>query len=88
MDHPVSSETRRRFLRLPEVVDLVGINKTTIYKFISEGHFPAPRKIGRVSVWLEHEVQDWILAILLPPSEATWQHGRSAIPNTPKRAST
>lgn len=47
-------------LRLPEVAEKVGWKRPTIYKKIKAGEFPAPRKDGKMSYWLEHEINDWI----------------------------
>ncbi len=60
----MTRQAQERLLRMPDVIDQVGLNRTTIYKFIAEGRFPAPRKIGRVSVWSEQEVQQWIYDFL------------------------
>ena len=51
-----------RVLRLPEVLNRVGLRKTAIYKLIRAGAFPRPMKLGRVSGWLEHEIEAWIQA--------------------------
>jgi prophage regulatory protein len=52
-----------RIIRLPEVMFMVGMKKTAIYDKIKEGAFPAPLKIGRMSGWLESDVQQWIAAV-------------------------
>jgi len=50
-------------LRLPIVKARVGLSRSTIYKFIAEGTFPAAVRLGPRAVgWLEHEIQDWIVA--------------------------
>jgi len=49
-----------RFLRLPEVMETVGFRRTAIYDKITRGEFPAPVKLGNVSVWLASEVNGWI----------------------------
>lgn len=36
----------KRFLRLPDVIALVGIKRTMIYEHIKTGTFPAPVQIG------------------------------------------
>lgn len=47
-----------RLLRAKEVCILLGISKSTLYKFISEGKFPKPTKLGtRTSVWRNSLVQ-------------------------------
>lgn len=49
-----------RLIRLPEVVARVGLCRSSIYSRIGTGRFPAPRKLGRASVWVEHEITEWI----------------------------
>jgi Predicted transcriptional regulator len=53
-----------RLIRLPEVMSMVALRRSSIYGLIGKGQFPAPRKIGRASVWSSAEVQQWIEAIL------------------------
>lgn len=50
-------------IRLKEVMDLTGLSRSTIYKYIAEGQFPIPVALGdRCVGWVESEVHDWILA--------------------------
>ncbi len=51
-----------RFLRLPEVEFLVGIKRSTIYRDIAAGKFPAPYELGssRSVGWLSTEISAWI----------------------------
>ena len=49
-----------KFLTIKEVVDLVGFKKSTIYKFIKEGKFPEPVKIGISSRWKLSSIQKWM----------------------------
>ncbi len=52
-----------RIIRLKEVMDLTGLSRSTVYKYIAEGQFPLPVSLGdRCVGWLESEVHDWILA--------------------------
>lgn len=52
-----------RIIRLKEVIDLTGLARSTIYKFISGDLFPKPISLGdRCVGWLESEVHDWILS--------------------------
>lgn len=50
----------QRIIRLPQVQDMVGLGKTVIYEKIKTGNFPRQIKLGRLSGWIEAEVQDWI----------------------------
>jgi prophage regulatory protein len=38
---------------------LVPVSKTTIYRMISAGTFPAPNKLGRRSVWSAEDIDHW-----------------------------
>jgi prophage regulatory protein len=48
-----------RFLRLPEVMNRVGLAKTKIYAMIKDEDFPPPIKLGRASVWPEARIKAW-----------------------------
>jgi len=50
----------RRIIRLPEVQRLVGLGKTKIYAEMKSGAFPRAVKLGRMSGWVESEIDDWI----------------------------
>ncbi|MEO6918687.1 MAG: AlpA family transcriptional regulator [Collimonas sp.] len=50
----------QRFIRLPQVQEMVGLGKTVIYEKIKDGTFPQQVKLGRISGWVESEVQEWI----------------------------
>lgn len=50
-----------KIIRLNQVINSTGLGRSTIYKFIAEGKFPAPLKLSERCVeWLENEVQNWI----------------------------
>ncbi|TRO29812.1 helix-turn-helix transcriptional regulator [Pseudomonas sp. ALS1279] len=53
-----------RFLRLPEVELAVGKKRSTIYRDIAAGKFPAPYDLGscRTVGWLSTEISAWILS--------------------------
>lgn len=52
-----------RIIRLKEVMDITGLARSTIYKFVSVDLFPKPISLGdRCVGWLESEVHDWILS--------------------------
>ncbi len=56
-----AAAVENRFLRLPQVLQLVGLKKSTLYLYISQNKFPAPKKIGaRISVWLAEDVFKWM----------------------------
>lgn len=50
-----------RLLRLPEVKNLTGLSKSSIYARIAEDSFPRQIPLGaRTVVWLESDIQNWI----------------------------
>jgi len=49
-----------RLIRLPQVKAMVGLGTTSVYDKIKKGEFPRQVKLGRLSGWVESEVQDWI----------------------------
>jgi prophage regulatory protein len=50
----------QRLIRLPQVKAMVGLGRSSIYDRIKKGEFPKPIKVGRVSGWIEAEVEVWI----------------------------
>ena len=52
---------RDRFIRLPEVLHLTGLGKTSIYHLMQKGQFPRRIKFNaRAAMWKESEVLTWI----------------------------
>lgn len=50
-----------KFLRLPAVIEMTGLGRDTIYRYIREGRFPPQRRISdRASGWREDEIRKWI----------------------------
>lgn len=53
--------TSLRLLRLREVMQVVGLKKSTIYNMIKQGTFPKPIKISsRAVAWLADAIMTWI----------------------------
>jgi prophage regulatory protein len=51
----------RRILRLPNVLDRIGLSRSTVYQRVTEGRFPRPVSLGARAVgWIETEVEEWI----------------------------
>jgi prophage regulatory protein len=54
------AEPQDRLLKLPQVMEIVGLGKTMIYRMIRAGEFPQPFKPGGyASRWSEAEVLAW-----------------------------
>lgn len=57
-------DKQEQFLRLPQVIKVVSMGRSTIWKLVKEGKFPKPRKISpKISVWLDSEIQAYIQKI-------------------------
>lgn len=50
-----------RILRLPEVLNRIGVKRATLYEWIAAGHFPKQIKLGARSVgWPESSVEKFL----------------------------
>jgi len=50
-----------RLIRLKEVQHRVGLGRSTIYRWMSEGKFPKPVRLGGYSVaWNQEDIDEWI----------------------------
>ncbi len=51
-----------RLIRLKEVMNVTGLARATVYKYIKQSQFPASVSLGdRAVAWVESEVEEWIL---------------------------
>lgn len=49
-----------RFIRIPEVLELAQIGRTTLWRMVKNGRFPKPTRIGPNSVaWRELDYESW-----------------------------
>ncbi len=50
-----------KILKLPEVMKVTALSRSSIYAFIKTKKFPKPIQLGERAVgWLESDVQAWI----------------------------
>jgi len=49
-----------KILYMKDVMDMAGISRMTIYRWIKEDKFPAATKIGSCNAWRYQKVMDWI----------------------------
>lgn len=54
-----------RVLRTQWVAEKVGISRTTLWRWVSSGYFPAPRIVGPTEAkpirgWLESDIDAWL----------------------------
>ncbi len=58
---PPSPPPVPRILRLPQVVERVGVRRATIYNMVREGRFPPARKLGPNAVgWASEDIEEWV----------------------------
>lgn len=58
---PFSDAVQERFIRLPEVMHLCGLSRSTVYDLISRNAFPAQISLGGKNVaWLHSEITGWM----------------------------
>lgn len=58
---PNTSKVPPAFYRLRDVMRITALSRSTVYRRISEGRFPAPIHLGgRASAWPSADLQAWI----------------------------
>ena len=58
---PVSDAAHERFIRLPEVMHLCGLSRSTVYDLISREAFPKQISLGGKNVaWAYSEITVWM----------------------------
>lgn len=51
----------REILRLPDVLEMIGVGRRTLYRWSRNGDFPAPIQLGPNSIgWRRADVEEWI----------------------------
>jgi len=52
------------FVRLPQILAVLGLGKTTFLDGVKAGRFPAPVKLGpRLTVWRVEDIRDLIARV-------------------------
>jgi prophage regulatory protein len=92
--HPQEPEVQ--YLRIQDVVQRVGLSRSTIWNMSSDGRFPAPRNLsGRSVGWLAADVRAWIdsrprnsaLGVARPLGERSRKGRQAAGPEPDERQS-
>ena len=59
-DTPRSTQAPRLFARLPTVMQATGLGRSTIYRLVASGAFPAPVHLGpRAVAWRWTDLDRW-----------------------------
>jgi prophage regulatory protein len=49
------------FYRIPQLIQILNVSKSTIWSWVKDGTFPAPIKLGKnCSAWSSEVVNKWI----------------------------
>jgi prophage regulatory protein len=55
-----ADEPQRLLARLPTIIKLTGLGRSTIYRWIAEGTFPSPVRLGpRAIAWRWSDLELW-----------------------------
>lgn len=50
-----------RIFRRPDVEQMVGLSRSTLYAMMAEGTFPKPLRLGKRAVgWRERDLRQWL----------------------------
>jgi len=61
MSNTIDLKSDHGFLRLPEILEIIPIGKSTWWAWVASGKAPRPIKIGpRITVWKTKAVLDFI----------------------------
>lgn len=53
----------KQVMNLNDILTLLGISKSTLYRLIEAGKFPAPFKLGeRLNAWRVETIETWLEA--------------------------
>jgi prophage regulatory protein len=67
----VAADAPRVFARLPTVIQVTGLSRSTIYRMVASGAFPAPVQIGaRAVAWRWADLERWSEARHKAPVDA------------------
>lgn len=57
----IKMDVKPFFLRLPQVMNLVGLGRSSIFKAVKEGTFPAPVNIAKRAIaWRYSDIKKWV----------------------------
>lgn len=49
----------RKWLRTEDVLENLGIGKTTLYRLIEKGDLAPPKKHGKFNIWANEDIQSY-----------------------------
>ena len=62
-----------RMMRISEVIDVLGVSRSTLYRMVAGGGFPRPVRVGqRATRWRQSDIQQWMDSLPLA-TEENWR---------------
>lgn len=49
--------------RTADLIKALGMSRSTIWRLAKSGKFPMPKRIGKASVWLVADVDQWLMKL-------------------------
>jgi predicted DNA-binding transcriptional regulator AlpA len=49
-----------KFLKIDDLITITTLSKSTINRLIKNDEFPKPTKIGRLALWGNDQINDWV----------------------------
>ena len=67
-------------LRLPKVLEYTGLSRTQLYRLISTGRFPSPKKLSEgISAWNQRDIESWLEEKFLQPTKPKTERERKDV---------
>lgn len=60
-----SPEYNIQLLKLTQVLEILPVSKTTLWRYVKAGKFPEPRKLGRSAFWVKEEVENAVRQLVM-----------------------
>lgn len=68
-----------RVIRLPQVIELTGLSRSSIYAGVGRGTFPAPVRLGaRAVAWRHEAIEQWLAERPLARPQSSSSHNSPA----------
>lgn len=53
---------KHKLLRMPQVLKLTGLSRSTIYNLLETNNFPRPIRLGKRAIaWTEEQIEQWLI---------------------------
>jgi len=60
-ENTMPNKNEQRVIRISELMNIIGTSRSSVWRWVKDGDFPAPLMLGPNSVgWLASEVYEWL----------------------------